>query len=108
MLLFLLMCLVIQKVGDKEQPVINEGDFVQWPSGTSMARGRVEHVMRNGVLGTPDSPFAIEATSDDPALLIRIFRKIPKDIGRGYRETNTFVGRQQSSVERLEKPNVVS
>lgn len=88
--------------------MINEGDFVQWSSGSGMARGRVEHVMRSGVLGTPDSPFAIEATSDDPALLIRIFRKIPRDIGRGYRETNTFVGHRQSYVERIDQPSVVS
>ena len=85
--------------------MINEGDFVQWRSGNGTARGRVEHVMREGVLGTPDSQFAITATPEDPALLIRIFRKAPK---RGYRETNTFVGHQSSDVNRLDRPIVRS
>jgi hypothetical protein len=85
--------------------VINEGDFVQWKSGDGIARGRVEHVMREGVLGTPDSRFAITATPEDPALLIRIFRKAPK---RGYRETNTFVGHRSSNVNRLDQPIVRS
>jgi hypothetical protein len=83
---------------------VAEGDFVQWRSGDGMARGRVEHVMRDGVLGTPDSQFALEATSDNPALLIRIFRKSNK----GYRETNTFVGHRWSDVELLDQPTRVS
>jgi hypothetical protein len=88
--------------------MINEGDFVQWKSGTGIARGRVEHVMREGMLGTPDSVFAITATPEEPALLIRLFRKIPRTIGRGYRETNTFVGHRLRDVEKISKPTVVS
>lgn len=52
------------------QRSISEGDYVQWPGGT----GVIEHLMLNGVLGTPGSPFAIEASEDQPAALIRIYR----------------------------------
>jgi len=50
------------------------GDFVQWNSSGGLARGQIEHIMREGTLGIPDSEFSIEANEDDPAALIRIFR----------------------------------
>lgn len=50
------------------------GDFVEWNSSGGMARGQIEHIMREGTLGIPDSEFSIEADEDDPAALIRIFR----------------------------------
>ena len=58
-----------------------------------MAKGRIEHVMREGVLGIPDSSFSINATEEDPAALIRIYR----DGG----ETDTLVGHKFSTLTKI-------
>ncbi|WP_163094080.1 DUF2945 domain-containing protein, partial [Acinetobacter baylyi] len=52
---------------------LSEGDFVSWGSSGGRARGRIEHIMREGTLGIPDSQFSIQATPEDPAALIRIY-----------------------------------
>ena len=54
------------------EKAIREGSFVSWNSSGGRARGRVEYVMREGVLGVPESDFSINAEPDDPAVLIRI------------------------------------
>lgn len=68
-------------------------DFVKWNSSGGTAKGRVEHVMREGVLGIPDSSFSINATKEDPAALIRIYR----DGG----ETDTLVGHKFSTLTKI-------
>lgn len=77
---------------------IAEGDFVSWGSSGGTARGRVEHVMREGTLGIPDSDFKIEATPDDPAVLIRIWR----DGADGWAETDKLVGHKASTLRKIE------
>jgi hypothetical protein len=57
--------------------------------------------MREGVLGVPDSEFRINATPEDPAALIRIYR--PQ--GNGWRETDTLVGHKFSTLRKIEKLN---
>jgi len=69
------------------------GDFVKWNSSGGAAKGRIEHVMREGVLGIPDSSFSINATKEDPAALIRIYR----DGG----ETDTLVGHKFSTLTKI-------
>ncbi len=60
---------------DRAEPdELRVGDFVEWNSSGGMARGQIEHVMREGTLGIPDSEFSIDASDEDPAALIRIFR----------------------------------
>jgi hypothetical protein len=46
------------------------GQRVYWTDGD----GAIEHLMTSGTLGTEGSPFAIEATPDDPAALIRVYQ----------------------------------
>jgi len=75
-----------------------EGDFAVWGSSGGSARGQIEHIMREGVLGIPDSDFSIEATEDDPAVLLRIFRKGPK----GWAATETLVGHKMSALNPIE------
>ena len=72
---------------------LKEGDFVSWNSSGGRARGQIEHVMREGVLGIPDSEFSITATPDDPAALIRIFR--------GGEPTETLVGHKFSTLTKI-------
>jgi len=77
---------------------LNEGDFVAWQSSGGTARGRIEHVMRTGTLGVPGSAFSIDATADDPAALIRIYRP-ERD---GWNETETLVGHKFSTLRKIE------
>lgn len=79
------------------------GDFVEWDSSGGMARGRIEHIMTEGVLGVPDSDFSINATEDDPAALIRIYRRDESDEGEmEWEETETLVGHRFSTLTKID------
>lgn len=70
---------------------IKEGDIVSFDSDSDIpARhvGRVEHVMTDGVYGLPDSDYSVEATSDNPALAVRLYKL---DDG-AWKETELTVG----------------
>ncbi len=87
------------EISEKAAPdSVREGDFVSWGSSGGTARGRVEHVMREGTLGVPDSDFKIEATPEDPAALIRIWR--PE--GDSWQETDKLVGHKVSTLNKIE------
>jgi hypothetical protein len=77
---------------------IREGSFVSWNSSGGRARGQVEHVMYEGVLGVPDSEFSINAEPDNPAVLIRIWR----NTADGWAATETLVGHKMSTLTRIE------
>jgi HK97 family phage prohead protease len=83
---------------DKVRAVDVVGDFVEWDSSGGTARGRIEHVMREGVLGIPDSTFSITAEEGDPAVLIRVYREL-RD---GYVATETLVGHKASELRPIE------
>lgn len=83
---------------DQEKETIREGTFVSWDSSGGIARGRVEHVMTEGVLGVPDSDFSINASPEEPAALIRVWREGPD----GWAETETLVGHKVSTLNRIE------
>ncbi len=68
------------------------GDMVSWSSSGGTARGKVEHIMREGVLGIPKSDFSIKAEKDDPAVLIRIYKD--------DKETETLVGHKMSTLRK--------
>jgi len=71
---------------------LKNGDMVSWQSSGGTARGRVEHIMRSGVLGIPKSSFSIKAEKDDPAVLIRIYKD--------GKETETLVGHKMSTLNK--------
>ena len=73
---------------------VREGSFVSWNSSGGRARGQVEHVMTEGTLGVPGSSFSINATEDDPAVLIRIWR----EGSEGWEATETLVGHRASTL----------
>jgi HK97 family phage major capsid protein/HK97 family phage prohead protease len=77
---------------------LKTGDFVSWNSSGGRARGQIEHIMREGTLGVPDSEFSIEASEEDPAALIRIFR----EGGEGWAATETLVGHRFSTLTKIE------
>lgn len=70
------------------------GDFVEWDSSGGTARGRIEHIMEEGVLGIPGSDFSITAEEGDPAVLIRVY----EEYRDGYRATETLVGHKMSEL----------
>ena len=74
------------------------GDFVEWDSSGGTARGRIEHVMREGVLGIPGSDFSITAEEGAPAILIRVYREV-RD---GWQATEVLVGHKASELRAID------
>jgi HK97 family phage prohead protease len=74
------------------------GDFVEWNSSGGKAMGRIEHIMREGTLGIPDSSFSIDATKEDPAALIRIYKDEV--------ETDTLVGHRFSTLTKVNRKGI--
>lgn len=74
---------------------LNVGDFVQWDSSGGMAQGEIERIAREGSIEVPDSDFSIDATEEDPAALIRIYRD--------GESTDTLVGHRFSTLTKIAK-----
>ena len=57
--------------------MIKEGDFIMCPEGyeDKPLVGQVEYVMTDGMFGIPGSEYAIEASMEDPAVLVRHFEE---------------------------------
>jgi len=94
-------------LGISEDPMMEEdairavdtvGSFVSWDSSGGTARGRIEHVMREGVLGIPGTDFSITAEDGDPAVLIRIY----EEFRDGWRATETLVGHKASTLTAID------
>lgn len=66
--------------------------MVGWNSSGGHAMGRVERIKRDGSINVPNSKFTIEASQDDPAVLIRIYRNGEK--------TDTLVGHKMSTLSK--------
>jgi HK97 family phage prohead protease len=85
--------------GERAMPgELSEGDFVSWNSSGGRARGRIEYIMTEGTLGIPDTDLSINATEDDPAALIRIYRQ-GED---GWEPTEVFVGHKFSTLTKID------
>jgi hypothetical protein len=74
------------------------GDFVEWDSSGGTARGRIEHIMEEGVLGIPGTDFSVTAEEGDPAVLIRIYEEVED----GYKATETLVGHKMSELRQID------
>jgi HK97 family phage prohead protease len=74
------------------------GDFVEWDSSGGTARGRIEHIMEEGVLGIPGTDFSITAEEDDPAVLVRVY----EEFRDGWRPTETLVGHKMSELRYID------
>lgn len=64
------------KIG-KSMPNLKEGDFAMTAHGgdEEFHIGQVVHVMREGMLGVPGGEYTLEATPDNPAVLIQLFEQ---------------------------------
>jgi HK97 family phage prohead protease len=83
---------------EEDRAVDTVGSFVSWDSSGGTARGRIEHVMREGVLGIPGTDFSITAEDGDPAVLIRIY----EEFRDGWRATETLVGHKASTLTAID------
>lgn len=77
---------------------VEVGAFVSWGSSGGTARGKVERVVREGTLDVPGSSFTLNASEDDPAVLIRVYR----EGAEGWQATDTVVGHRASTLRRIE------
>jgi hypothetical protein len=61
----------------KAMPNLKEGDFAMTAHGgdEEFHVGQVVHVMEEGMLGIPDGEYTLEATPENPAVLIQLFEQ---------------------------------
>jgi hypothetical protein len=70
---------------------LKEGDFAMTAHGSDedIHIGQVVHVMREGMLGVPDGEYTLEASAENPAVLLQLFEQEEN----GYWEaTNLYTG----------------
>ena len=83
-----------QSEGNIGKSMPKEGDMVMAPNDDEVYVGRIIHVMTDGMLGMPGSEYALEASLEEPAVLIQLFEM---EEG-GLEETKYFVGFKASEV----------
>lgn len=88
--------------GNIGKAMVKEGDMVMAPHEEEMHVGRVVHVMTEGMLGVPGSEYALEASAEEPAILIQLFEMEEGEL----EETEYFVGAKSADVMIL--PELVS
>lgn len=84
----------IEKAGSK----LSKGDFVSWGSSGGAARGQITRIVTDGQIDVPDSDFTITGTPDDPAALIRLWRKD----GDSWAATDRLVGHKLSTLSKID------
>lgn len=87
-----------QIMADDKAVTVKVGDFVEWDSSGGMARGRITRIVRSGTLKVPGTDFTLNATEDDPAVLIRIYGK---DKDGKWAATTTIVGHRVSTLTKI-------
>lgn len=80
-----------------EKASVKVGDFVSWGSSGGTARGKVERISRTGSIKVPDSDFTVNADEDNPAVLIRVYRKSAE----GWERTDRVVGHKMQTLTRI-------
>ena len=69
------------------------GDMVSWNSSGGRARGKITRIVRSGTLKVPKIDLTLNATEENPACLIRIYR--------GDEPTDTIVGHRFRTLRKL-------
>jgi HK97 family phage major capsid protein/HK97 family phage prohead protease len=88
----------IEEIVERAEPgTLKVGDFVEWDSSGGMARGKITRVITEGSVDVPDSSFTINATEEDPAALIQVYR----DNDGSYEESDTIVGHRFSTLTKI-------
>ncbi len=76
---------------------LKTGDMVSWNSSGGRARGKITKIVSSGTLKIPDTNLTLNASEDNPAVLIKVYRGgEPSDIIVGHRmKTLTKIGTKQ-------------
>ena len=77
---------------------LKTSDFVSWRASGGRAYGRIERIERDGEINVPNSSFTITGTPEDPAALIRVYRKE----GLDYSPTEVRVGHKFSTLTKMD------
>lgn len=77
---------------------LDVGDFASWNSAGGRARGRITRISTEDSIDVPGSDFIIDASEDDPAALLRVYR--PRD--DGWVETDVFAGHRFSALTKID------
>jgi hypothetical protein len=72
---------------------VRVGQMVSWNSSGGRAQGKVRRVIRSGSYNVPNSDFVIDATEDNPAVVITLYRD--------GKATDTTVAHRMSSLRAL-------
>jgi hypothetical protein len=79
------------KIGPLQKASLREGNFVLTGDEEDVLVGRIEYVMVEGLFGIPGSEYAIEASEDEPAILIRKFEQ--EEESGLWEETQWLIGK---------------
>jgi hypothetical protein len=71
---------------------VSVGDMVSWNASGGRAEGKILRIARSGRINVPDSSFNIQATEDEPAALIVLYRD--------GKPTDTKVGHKVSTLKK--------
>jgi hypothetical protein len=76
---------------------VKEGDFVMTAHGSDeeVHVGQIVHVMREGMLGVPGGEYTLEASEENPAVLIQLFEQEENGF---WEATNLYTGCMMSLV----------
>jgi hypothetical protein len=69
---------------------ISVGSMVSWNSSGGKADGKVKRIVDSGSVNVPNSSFTLNATPDNPAVLITLYQE--------GRPTDTVVGHRMNSL----------
>lgn len=73
-----------------------EGAFVEWFDEDAIYRGQIEYVMTEGTFGVEGGEYSLEASSDDPVVLVRKWKPEPEE---GYWEPEEeLIGKRASEL----------
>ena len=75
----------------KSMPNLKEGDYAMTAHGSDeeVHIGQVIHVMREGMLGVPGGEYSLEASAENPAVLIQLFEQDENGL---WEATNLYTG----------------
>ena len=82
-----------EREGKAEADALKVGDMVSWDSSGGRAKGKITRIVRSGKLSVPKTSFTLNATEDNPACLIKVYR--------GDEPTDTIVGHRFRTLRKL-------
>jgi len=76
----------VERDSKAEVGTVKVGDMVSWNSSGGTARGKITKISKTSSLKVPKTDFTIDASDDNPAVLIRVYRGgEPSDVIVGHR-----------------------